>query len=83
MNVKNKLLDALANAGDEYISGAALAAQLGVSRNAVWKAVKALSAEGYGIDLLPRAVIGSRATIIVSRRSLSRRFCVQTRSDAS
>ena len=43
MNVKNKLLDALANAGNEYISGAALAAQLGVSRNAVWKAVKALS----------------------------------------
>lgn len=53
MNVKNKLLDALANAGNEYISGAALAAQLGVSRNAVWKAVKALSAEGYGIESAP------------------------------
>lgn len=53
MNVKNKLLDALANAGNEYISGAALAAQLGVSRNAVWKAVKALNAEGYGIESAP------------------------------
>lgn len=53
MNVKNKLLYALANAGNEYISGAALAAQLGVSRNAVWKAVKALNAEGYGIESAP------------------------------
>ena len=50
MNVKNQLLSTLANAGDEYISGSALASQLGVSRNAVWKAVKSLEAEGYVIE---------------------------------
>jgi len=50
MNVKNELLNTLANAGDEYISGAALAAKLGVSRNAVWKAVKSLEAEGHIIE---------------------------------
>ena len=32
------------------VSGAAMAKAIGVSRNAVWKAVKALRAEGYAID---------------------------------
>lgn len=50
MNVKDSLLKAFADSGRNYISGSALAEQLGVSRNAVWKAVKALEAEGYVID---------------------------------
>lgn len=50
MNVKEALIKTLAENNGEYISGAALAEQLGVSRNAVWKAVKALEAEGYAIE---------------------------------
>lgn len=50
MNVKDSLLKAFAEADNKYISGSALAEQLGVSRNAVWKAVKALENEGYIID---------------------------------
>ncbi len=50
MNVKKDLLNALAEAEGDYISGAALAERIGVSRNAVWKAVKSLQAEGYSID---------------------------------
>ena len=50
MNVKSELLANLANAGGDYISGAALADKLGVSRNAIWKAVKALEAEGFSIS---------------------------------
>ena len=50
MNVRDSLLKAFAEAGSSYISGSALAEQLGVSRNAVWKAVKALESEGYIID---------------------------------
>ncbi len=50
MNVKDSLLNTLAASGSEYISGAALAEKLGVSRNAVWKAVKSLEAEGYAIE---------------------------------
>lgn len=50
MNVKETLIKTLAENNGEYISGAALAEQLGVSRNAVWKAVKALEAEGYAIE---------------------------------
>lgn len=50
MNVKESLLNTLAASGGEYISGAALADNLGVSRNAVWKAVKALQSDGYTIE---------------------------------
>ena len=50
MNVKDALKRTLADADGGYISGAALAETLGVSRNAVWKAVKALEAEGYIIE---------------------------------
>ena len=50
MNVKSELLANLANAGGDYISGAALADKLGVSRNAVWKAVKSLEADGFSIS---------------------------------
>lgn len=50
MNVRDSLLKAFAEAGKDYISGSALAEKLGVSRNAVWKAVKALESEGYIID---------------------------------
>ena len=50
MNVKSELLASLAGAEGDYISGAALADKLGVSRNAVWKAVKALETEGFSIS---------------------------------
>ena len=50
MNVKSALIKTLAENNGDFISGAALAEQLGVSRNAVWKAVKALEAEGYAIE---------------------------------
>ena len=35
---------------DGYLSGEEISRQLGVSRAAVWKAVKALREKGYGID---------------------------------
>ncbi len=49
MNVKSELLATLAAANGDYISGAALADKLGVSRNAVWKAVRTLEADGFSI----------------------------------
>lgn len=50
MNNKSLILRTLAGSGDEYISGTRLAKAAGVSRNAVWKTVQALSAEGFLID---------------------------------
>ena len=50
MSVKTSILIALEGSRDAAVSGQALAEQLGVSRNAVWKAVNALRAEGYAIE---------------------------------
>ncbi len=49
MTVKDSVLEALQNNRDRYISGEDLSGQLGVSRAAVYKAVKALRGEGYEI----------------------------------
>ncbi len=50
--VKDALLQAL-ESRSEPLSGEALSRELGVSRAAVWKAVKALQTEGYAIEALP------------------------------
>jgi len=50
VNVKSSLLKLLEGNRDAHISGGALATQLGVSRNAVWKAVESLRTEGYEIS---------------------------------
>lgn len=49
MTVKKKILELFDNNKGEYISGQKIADKLSVSRNAVWKAVKALQNEGYDI----------------------------------
>jgi len=46
-----ELVDLLAHAGAEaYVSGAAMARRLGISRNAVWKHVESLRGEGWEIE---------------------------------
>lgn len=49
MTTKNRTLRLLEENQGCYVSGAKLAASMGVSRNAVWKAVSALRNEGYEI----------------------------------
>lgn len=51
--VKDDVLRALEAARGERVSGGQLAARLGVSRTAVWKAVDALRAEGLAIESTP------------------------------
>ena len=46
---KDKLLRMLEERRGRYVSGVALAQELGVSRNAVWKAVESLRKEGYDV----------------------------------
>lgn len=50
MGTKDQVLRMLEDQRDRQVSGARLAEELGVTRNAVWKAVEALRAEGYVID---------------------------------
>ena len=50
MSTKLELLDLLSRIPDQFVSGQEIADTLGVSRNAVWKAVKSLQAQGYPIE---------------------------------
>ena len=49
MDVKERTLAILEERRGEWISGAAIAETLGVSRNAVWKAVQSLTGARYPI----------------------------------
>ena len=49
MSTKNRILELLEQQRGESISGEHLAGVLGISRNAVWKAIKALQKDGYNI----------------------------------
>ena len=50
MSVKESVLQALQDNQNTYLSGEKLSEALGVSRAAVWKAIRALREEGYRID---------------------------------
>lgn len=50
MSTKLNLLELLSAKPGTYISGQQLAAELGISRNSVWKAVKKLQEQGYKIE---------------------------------
>jgi len=50
MSIKTQLLRLLEENSDGYISGGSVAKALSVSRNAVWKAVESMRAEGYDIS---------------------------------
>lgn len=52
MSTKSQLLRILEENRNTYVSGEKLASHMGVSRNAVWKAVKALREDGYTITAL-------------------------------
>lgn len=49
-STKASLLSLLEKNRGDYLSGAQIATQLGISRAAVWKAVRSLQDEGYAID---------------------------------
>lgn len=53
MTVKSSLLEMLEKNKGEVLSGESIAGELGCTRAAVWKAVKALREEGYHIEAGP------------------------------
>ena len=53
MTVQSHLRQLLESNKSTFLSGEEIARRLGVSRNAVWKAIKALQAEGYPIEAVP------------------------------
>lgn len=49
MKTTERVLEILEKNKGRYVSGGSIASFLGLSRNAVWKAVRALQSKGYGI----------------------------------
>ena len=50
---KDKILKLLQSAKNAFVSGEGLASKLGISRTMVWKHIKALEREGFGIEAVP------------------------------
>lgn len=53
MSTRLELLKVLTEHKNQYLSGQALASSLGLSRNAIWKAIELLKKQGYQIDSKP------------------------------
>ena len=89
MTVQDHLQQLLESNKSTFLSGEEIARRLGVSRNAVWKAIKALQAEGYPIEGVPNkgyclaassdvlASPAAAATSASTTRSLMSRACCQ------
>src|SRR3712207_3966453 len=54
MGTRAKLLKLLSDNRHRYLSGQNIGDQLSVSRNAIWKAIEQLRADGYEIESRPR-----------------------------
>ena len=71
MRSKDKVLAFLIEQGEEPISGERIAAQIGISRNAVWKAIEALRNEGCEIEAAPRRGYRLRGSADALRHQVS------------
>lgn len=73
MSVKKQVLATFENNKGKYLSGAEIAEELSVSRNAVWKAVKSLQEEGYNISAITnKGYCLDESTDILSPQSISK-----------
>ena len=73
MTTKNNVLLALLDCKD-HLSGGELAEKLGVSRNAVWKSVKALQAEGFDIKAVPNRGYFLNSSVSVLNETVIRKY---------
>ena len=83
MSVKQDVLAIFEASRGRALSGEDLAARLHVSRNAVWKAVQTLRAEGYSITAVPNlGYCFSEETDILSAQSIARQMIDDAKAQA-
>ena len=71
MKIKESLLELFESNKGIFLSGENIAKNLGCSRTAVWKAVKALQSDGYSIDAVPnKGYLLSAETDILSSQGI-------------
>lgn len=71
-NTRELLLKILEEKKGEWISGSALAREIGVSRNAVWKAARALEEDGHKIESQRQGYRLEPESSILSRQSIEK-----------
>lgn len=72
MSICEKILEILEKNKGNYVSGAGMAKELGISRNAIWKNVKMLQERGYAINAVTnKGYILSGDCSILSARSIA------------
>lgn len=70
METQKTLYSLLADSGEEYLSGAEIAAALGITRAAVWKRIRKLESEGYAIEAVPNRGYRLAGSDVVSEETL-------------
>ena len=81
MSTKEQVLKYLQDNKDKYISGSFLSEELGVSRNAIWKAINSLKKEGIEIDAISNKGYKIATSIDVVNVDTIHLFCVNVHNN--
>ncbi len=88
---KEKLIELLEKQNGEYLSGTAIADQLGISRAAIWKNIKQLENEGYVIEAVtnkgyrldPESDVVSEKTLAEHLKNTNETIKLEVRDEVS
>ena len=72
MNARQQVAALLEDAGQGYVSGSALAENLGITRAAVWKCIRQMEEDGYRIEATKRGYRLSQSSDALSKNAVLR-----------
>ena len=72
MNARQQVATLLEEAGQEYLSGNAIAEELGITRAAVWKCIRQLENDGYRIEAARKGYRLSEESDAISKNAVLR-----------
>ena len=72
MNTRQQVSELLEDAGQEYLSGNAIAEALGITRAAVWKCIRQMEEEGYRVEVTRKGYRLSEESDAISKNAVLR-----------
>ena len=77
--MREKVIKAILDSGENFISGEQLSKELGISRTAVWKHINALREEGYNIESVNKKGyrLAERPDDILSEENISHNLATE------
>ena len=69
VNAKQQVSALLEEAGQEYLSGNAIAKELGITRAAVWKCIRQMEEDGYRVEVTRKGYRLSEESDAVSKNA--------------